>query len=61
MSSLSSLKKRASPAHQFKCGVTHGSILDPLVFVPYINDLPYARAQTEALFSAYHTSIYFWH
>ena len=59
VSSLSSLKKRVPKAHQFKCGVAQGSILGSLFFVPYIDDLPYARAQ--ALLFAYHTSIYFSH
>lgn len=46
-----------------KCGVPQGSILGPLFFILYINDLelPYAPEMTELLLFGDDTSVFYSH
>ena len=50
-----------SSTHTIKCGVPQGSILGPLFFILYRNDLPRASKLTEPLLFADDTSIFFSH
>ena len=48
-----------SSEQTIKCGVPQGSILGPLFFILYINDLPNASKMTETLIFADDTSIFY--
>ena len=50
-----------SPMQTIKCGVPQGSILGPLLFILYINDLPNASELTDPLLFADDTSIFYCH
>ena len=50
-----------SPMQIIKCGVPQGSILGPLFFILYINDLPNASKLVEPLLFADDTSIFYSH
>ena len=50
-----------STKQTIKCGVPQGSILGPLFFVLYINDLPNASKLTQPLLFADDTSIFYSH
>ena len=50
-----------SPMQTIKCGVPQGSILGPLLFILYINDLPNASELTDPLLFADDTSIFYSH
>ena len=50
-----------STTQTIKCGVPQGSILGPLVFTLYINDLANASKLTQPLLFADDTSIFYFH
>ena len=50
-----------TPMQTIKCGVPQGSILGPLFFILYINDLPNASELIEVLLFADDTSIFYSH
>ena len=49
------------PNQTIKCRVPQGSILGPLFFILYINDLPKVSKLTEPLLFAHDTSVFFSH
>ena len=53
------INQTCSSTQTIKCGVPQGSILGPLFFILYINDLPRASKLTEPLLFADDTSIFF--
>ena len=53
------INQTCSSMQTIKCGVPQGSILGPLFFILYINDLPKASKLTELLLFAEDTSIFF--
>ena len=55
------IDQTCSSTQTIKCGVPQGSILGPLFFILYINDLPRASKLTEPLLFADDTSIFFSH
>ena len=55
------INQTCSSMQTVKCGVPQGSILGPLFFILYINDLPKASKLTELLLFADDTSIFFSH
>lgn len=54
-------KDKTSNETTVKCGVPQGSILGPLLFIIYINDLPNASSLTEPILFADDTSIFYSH
>ena len=59
--SICSIQSSCSPMQAIKCGVPQGSILGPLFFMLYINDLPNASELVELLLFADDTSIFYSH
>ena len=55
------INQTCSSMQTVKCGAPQGSILGPLFFILYINDLPKASKLTELLLFADDTSIFFSH
>jgi len=55
------INQTCSSTQAIKCGVPQGSILGPLFFILYINDLPKASKLSELLLFAGDTSIFFSH
>ena len=55
------INQTCSPTQTIKYGVPEGSILGPLFFILYINDLPKVSKLTEPLLFADDTSIFFSH
>ena len=55
------INQTCSSLQTIKCGVPQGSILGPLFFIVYINDLPKASKLTKLLLFADDTSIFFSH
>ena len=55
------INQTCSSTQTIKCGVPQGSILGPLFFILYINDLPRASKLSELLLFADDTSIFFSH
>jgi len=53
--------KSCSPMQAIKCSVPQGSILGPLFFILYINDLPNASELIALLLFADDTSIFYSH
>ena len=55
------INQTCSSTQTIKCGVPQGSLLGPLFFILYINDLPKVSKLTEPLLSADDTNIFFSH
>ena len=55
------INQTLSSMRTINCGVPQGSILGPLFFIRFINDLPNASKLTELLLFADDTSIFFSH
>ena len=55
------IKDTRSEFYEIKCGVPQGSILDPLLFILYVNDLQRVLRQATSSLFADDTSIYYSH
>ena len=51
-------KNAQSPTHNIPCGVPQGSVLGPLLFISYTNDLPNCLTHSKAIIFADDTTIY---
>ena len=50
--------KKPKSTHTVPCGVPQGSVLGPLLFIIYTNDLPNCLTQSKAILFADDTTVY---